>query len=109
MCALSCTPVAAHGGLVDSNRLVDGKYEGSASHLDSATVAIVVRDHRIVAVTVETFNATRFGSKARDVIPARIVEKQSTRVDVVSGATEASNVIMNAAEDAVHKSYAARP
>jgi fumarate reductase flavoprotein subunit len=37
------------------------------------------------------------------IIPNRIIEKQSTKVDSVSGATLSSVAIMNAVEDAVKK------
>ncbi len=35
----------------------------------------------------------------------RIIETQSTRVDVVSGATNSSRVIMNAVQKAIEKAY----
>ena len=43
------------------------------------------------------------GKKAEPVIPQRIIEQQSTRMDAVSGATNSSNVIMNAVHKAVEK------
>jgi uncharacterized protein with FMN-binding domain len=103
-----CAPVAARGGPIDASRLSDGTYTGSAKHIDAATAQVTVRDHRVTDVKLVSFFASPVGQKARDVIPRRIVEQQSTRVDVVSGATEASDVIMNAADEAVRKSYAAR-
>lgn len=102
-----CAPLAARGGPIDARRLNDGVFTGSAGHIDKATVSLTVQDHRVTGVTLESFFASPIGQKARDVIPQRIVERQSTKVDVVSGATEASNVIMNAADEAVKKSYAA--
>lgn len=105
---VGCTPVGAVGGPVDPSRLHDGAYQGSAMHLDNAKVTVTVKDHRVVDVKVDDIYSP-FHKSAADVIPGRIVEKQSTNVDVVSGATEASDVIMNAAEDAVRKSYAAKP
>ncbi len=101
-----CAPVAAHGGPIDASKLNDGVFSGSAGHIDKATVSVTVRDHRVTGVKLESFFASPIGQKARDVIPRRIVEAQSTKVDVVSGATEASNIIMNAANEAVKKSYA---
>ncbi|HSQ62891.1 MAG TPA: FMN-binding protein [Polyangiaceae bacterium] len=102
-----CAPLAARGGPIDARRLNDGVFTGSAGHIDKATVSLTVQDHRVTSVTLESFFASPVGQKARDVIPQRIVERQSTKVDVVSGATEASHVIMNAADEAVKKSYAA--
>jgi len=49
--------------------------------------------------------ASWIGYRANSVIPARIVEKQSTDVDALSGATNSSHVIMNAVQRAVEKSY----
>jgi uncharacterized protein with FMN-binding domain len=103
----ACAPAAASGGPIDARRLNDGVFSGSAGHVDKATVTITVQDHRVTSVKLDSFFASPIGQPARDVIPQRIVERQSTKVDVVSGATEASNVIMNAAQEAVKKSYAA--
>jgi uncharacterized protein with FMN-binding domain len=105
--AAACAPVAARGGPIDASRLNDGVFSGSAGHVDKAAVTVTVHDHRVTSVKLDSFFASPIGQPARDVIPERIVEQQSTKVDVVSGATEASNVIMNAAEEAVKKSYAA--
>ena len=41
------------------------------------------------------------GGHAEEVIPAKIIEKQSTNVDAVSGATMSSDAIMNAVESAI--------
>ena len=43
------------------------------------------------------------GGAAEGIIPNRIIVKQSTKVDAVSGATLSSVAIMNAVEDAVKK------
>ena len=45
------------------------------------------------------------GKKAELIIPGRIIEKQSTDVDAVSGATNSSHVIMNAVQKAIEKAY----
>jgi uncharacterized protein with FMN-binding domain len=104
---IGCRTALTPGAPVDSTRLADGMFEGSASSgMDSATVRIIVQGKRITRVEIAAFEASPIGSPARDVMPQRIVEKQSTRVDVVSGATDASNVITSAAERAVQESYA---
>jgi uncharacterized protein with FMN-binding domain len=41
------------------------------------------------------------GGPAEEVIPAKIIEKQSTNVDVVSGATMSSTAIMDAVQLAI--------
>ena len=43
------------------------------------------------------------GGPAEEVIPAKIIEKQSTNVDVVSGATMSSDAIMNAVQLAIER------
>lgn len=96
-------PVA--GARIDATRLHDGTYRGSAEHLDRAEVTITVADRRVTEVRLDELKATAHGQPAREVIPKRIVDLQSTKVDAVSGATEASNVIMNAAEAAVQRAY----
>jgi uncharacterized protein with FMN-binding domain len=43
------------------------------------------------------------GGPAEEIIPARIIEKQSTNVDAVSGATMSSDAIMNAVQFAIEE------
>jgi uncharacterized protein with FMN-binding domain len=43
------------------------------------------------------------GGPAEEIIPARIIEKQSTNVDAVSGATMSSDAIMNAVQLAIER------
>ena len=43
------------------------------------------------------------GNRAKEETVKRIMEKQSTDVDVVTGSTNSSHVIMNAAHNAVAK------
>ena len=105
LCSMGCASAQAVGGPIEHARLHDGVYEGSAKHINSATVRLVVENKRVTAVTLEAFDASPYGQKAREPIPRRMLEQQSTKVDVVSGATEASNIIMNAAHAALQKSY----
>ena len=83
--------------------LQDGIYIGNAEGINKATVEVHITDNRIIAVKLLNLDATPFGQKAKDSIPERIVLMQKTHVDAVSGATEASNTIMNAAIDAINK------
>ncbi|MCJ7774231.1 MAG: FMN-binding protein, partial [Desulfobacterales bacterium] len=59
--------------------------------------------NKILSVNVLE-HRTMKGRKAESVIPDRIVQLQSTDVDVVSGATYSSLAIMNAAQLAIDKS-----
>jgi uncharacterized protein with FMN-binding domain len=100
----ACHPSTAIGGPVSNRTLHDGVYRGSFENINRATVAITVEGGRIVHVELVVLDASPVGMKAKAVIPRRIVEEQSTYVDVVSGASEASRVIMNATEIAVQAS-----
>lgn len=83
--------------------VADGKYTGSAQGFKSTiTVEVTVKNHKITAIDVKSENDTpNFFSRAKNgVIPA-IIEKQSTDVDVVSGATYSSNGIKNAVKNAL--------
>lgn len=100
-----CKTAKVVGGPVDTKRLEDGTYKGSASFgPNKVRVSVTILDQRIVQVDILEHDAWK-GHKADETIPKRIVEKQSTRVDAVTGATNSSNVIMNAAQNAIEKSY----
>ena len=100
-----CKYAVVTGGPVDHARLNDGVYEGISSNgPNSAHVRVSVSNQKIGKVELLSHDAWK-GHKADQIIPERIVDKQSTDVDAVSGATNSSNVIMNAAEQAIQKSY----
>jgi len=97
------------GGPVDASALNDGVYRGCDKHgPNKAIVEVVVRDKRITEVQIIEHSAWR-GHRADPIIPHYIVQDQSTAVDVVSGATNSSHVIMNAAHKAIQESYKVRP
>lgn len=110
VCLLAgCPPAPIFGGAVGSGSLADGSYQASYSHgPNSARVEVTVVDGRIGAVKVLRHSGSWIGARAVPVIPGRIVAAQSTRVDAVSGATNSSNVIMNAAYVALQKSRVAK-
>jgi fumarate reductase flavoprotein subunit len=65
-------------------------------------VAVELSDKRIEKVTVVSHNDTPgIAQAAIDVIPAAIVDQQSTAIDVVTGATMSSGAIMRAVEAAI--------
>ena len=85
-------------------KLADGVYEGkSTSFPNSAHVRVTIAKSQITIVELLRHIGSSRGKPAGEVIPGRIVAKQSTDVDAVSGATNSSRVIMNAAEDAIAK------
>jgi uncharacterized protein with FMN-binding domain len=99
-----CKSAVVSGGPVEGSRLTDGVFRGECkAGPNKAVVDVTVQDQKITRVVLLKSDAWK-GHKADAVIPARIVEKQSTSVDAVSGATNTSNVIMNAVEAALVKS-----
>ena len=100
-----CSTAPVIGGQVDNDRLVDGVYEGSYKHgPNHARVEVTVKYRKIIGVSIIEHKAWK-GKKAEEPILKRIMEKQSTAVDAVSGATNSSNVIMNAVHLALEKAY----
>ena len=63
-----------------------------------------LENNKIVDIELKS-HAAWMGKKAEEIILERIIEQQTTDVDVVSGATNSSIVIMNAVQEAVEKSY----
>jgi uncharacterized protein with FMN-binding domain len=100
--ALGCasTPTLERGPF-NSDFVTDGVYEGSATIWPvKAVVKVAVENRRIARIDILE-HRTMLGGPAEEVIPAKIIEKQSTDVDVVSGATMSSNAIMDAVQLAI--------
>lgn len=99
----SCWKAKIIGGPVNHAALKDGVYEGESSHgPNSVKVRVTVKDQKISLIEVLKNKAWK-GKKALSEIPNRIIQEQSTKVDALSGATNTSNVIMNAVENALSK------
>ena len=97
-----CKMAPIIGGPLEGPKLADGVYTGSSRNgPNKAEVRVTVRGGRIAEVELVKHFASSRGHKADAVIPRRIVERQSTDVDAVSGATNSSRVIMNAAHEAL--------
>ena len=93
------------GRPVEREKLVDGVYEGSyKAGPNKALVKVTIKDKRLVKIDIVKHRAWK-GKKAESIIPMRIIEYQSTKVDVVTGATNSSRVIMNAVQKAIEKAY----
>lgn len=102
--AAGCQTASVIGSPIEGRPLKDGAYTGSYSNWpNSAKVRVTVKDGRIDHVEVLRHFSSWKGWDVNDIIPQRIVEAQSTQVDVVSGATNSSVVVMNAAERALEK------
>ena len=94
------------GGDLQPTGLKDGVYKGSYRNgPNSAVVEVTIKTDHIEKVRIVRHFSSWKGFKVNDLIPQRIVEAQSTKVDAVSGATNSSIVIMNAAQDAIEKAY----
>ncbi|MFV0362057.1 MAG: FMN-binding protein [Suipraeoptans sp.] len=80
----------------------DGIYMGSAEGFnDDITVAITIKDGTIISIDViESKDDEVFFNKALNVLN-KMVQNQSTEVDVVSGATYSSEGLINAVKDAL--------
>ncbi|MHC4916366.1 MAG: FMN-binding protein [Planctomycetota bacterium] len=100
--ALPLLLAAALGG---EKKQVDGIYTGSArGYKGPVKLALQVTRGKITGVKVMSHRENR-AKNSITVIPARIVEKQQTNVDAVTGATVTSKAICRAAGRALAKSY----
>ena len=90
---------------VSEKKLVDGVYEASYAQLPNiAKVKVTIKDGRISDIQILS-HITWHGKKAEGPIPQRIIEKQSTDVDAVTGATNSSQTIAKAVQKAIDKAY----
>ncbi len=101
-----CSSPKIATGPVEAARLKDGVYEGSAKWFPvKATVRVTVAKSKITNISVLHHRSSWKGKKPQLLIPKRILAKQSTQVDAVSGATASSVVLMSAVQEAVKKAY----
>lgn len=85
---------------VDLNKVPDGTYSGKSDVLwVGAEVKVTVKDHKITAIDLVNHRNER-GAKA-EVLPERVIEAQSLKVDIISGATASSKNILKAIENAL--------
>ncbi|MFA5576877.1 MAG: FMN-binding protein [Tissierellaceae bacterium] len=83
----------------------DGVYEGTGEGKNGEiTVSVEVKDGKIASVDILSHDETDgISDPAREQVPASIVEKNSTEVDTVSGATLTSEGIIEAVNEALEK------
>jgi uncharacterized protein with FMN-binding domain len=80
----------------------DGTYEGVGEGMHTIKVAVEVSGGKITKVEIKEQNETKgVAEPALEKIPAAIVEKNSPDVEVVSGASKASEGIMDAVKNAL--------
>jgi uncharacterized protein with FMN-binding domain len=85
---------------IDLAAIADGVYAGSYSSFPvSAEVSVTVKDHVITGI--ELLKHDNGQGAPAEVIPGKVVESQTLRIDSVSGATYSSRVILKAIENAL--------
>lgn len=86
---------------VDVSKVADGTYTGSYEVLwVAAEVKVTVRNHKIEEI--ELVNHKNGRGAPAEIIPDKVIESQSLQVDMVSGATSSSKVILKAIENALN-------
>jgi uncharacterized protein with FMN-binding domain len=92
------TNVTLHG--IDLTDVTDGKYTGSYSFKRwSNTVEITIQDHKITYIGIVNDVFAAFITNCSDKLFSRVIEKQNTTVDAVSGATVTSKAYLKAIEN----------
>lgn len=86
---------------VDLTKLEDGLYKGeySLNGIVEAVVLVSVKNHSIVDIKLIKHNHGK-GKKAEK-LPSQVIKTQRLDLDVVSGATVSSKVILKAIENAL--------
>ena len=102
--ATLCTSLTACGAsskAMDPASWKDGSYTNEAKgYGDPFDVRIRITNGRITTVEIGENNETDGkGSLAIDQLPDVIIEKQTTQVDAISGATVTSNAILEAIDE----------
>lgn len=85
---------------IDLSVIPDGVYTGSYKMFPvDATVKVTITDHKIAGIElVEHGNGK---GQPAEIIPEKVLEAQSLKVDAVTGATYSSQVILKAIENAL--------
>ena len=85
----------------DLSSIKDGIYKGEYDgHLVSAKVTVIIENHQIIDIILDEHNNQR--GQGAEIIIEKIIETQSLEVDAISGATQSSNVILKAVENALN-------
>lgn len=101
----ACISTPRIGQTLRPDDLRDGVYRGSyKGGPNTAAVEVTISGGKITRIDIIEHDHWK-GAPAETVIPGRIIQRQSTLVDAVSGATNSSTVIMNAVQKAVEEGY----
>lgn len=83
----------------------DGTYSGTGSNrIGSVTVAVTIKNDKIVDVRI-TNAATHYSVNLIHGLPQQVIQRQSTRVDVVSGATKSTQDFQSAVQAALAQAH----
>lgn len=87
---------------INLSNVEDGTYHGSYNtEFVSAKVEVIVKDHKILDIKIiEHINGK---GKPAEIIINDVIKEQKLMVDIVSGATASSKVILKAIEEALSK------
>lgn len=97
-CAMAPVPAAV---MPDLSAKADGVYTGGYDGgLVKATVSVTLAAGRIASIRIIKHDCSPIGKKGEDVV-GRVIERQTLQVDVVSGATGSSKVLLKAIEAAL--------
>jgi len=89
-------------GKIDMTKINDGEYSARFGKIPViADLTVKVEDHHIVSITMIE-QSSGPGYEALETID-RIIEKQQPKVDIVTGATTSSKVIMIAVKKALNQ------
>jgi len=100
-----CSIAPVIGSTLVNRQIPDGVYKGTYNNWpNKAIVEITIKENKIIDINLVKHSGSWIGEKVESIIPARIIETQSTDVDAVTGATNSSRVIMNAVEKAIERS-----
>ncbi len=85
---------------ISLSSIADGSYTGSFKAFPvAAEVKVTVKDHLITEVALLKHENGQ--GTAAEVIPSRVAEAQTLKVDIVAGATYSSKAILKAIENAL--------
>lgn len=83
-------------------KYTDGTYTGEGTGMEPMKVSVEIKDGKIASVEItENDESEGYCEEALEQIPQIIVDKNSTDVDAVSGATITSNGIKEAVDNAL--------
>lgn len=89
-------------GGVDLSEKPDGEYEGTFSFRRwTNTLTVSVSDHKITAIDIVDDVGAAFITGCSGEVFRRVIDKQSTDIDAVSGATVTTKAYLKAIEDAL--------